>query len=168
MKGVVSLLGVLYSFPVNQRDCTCRSLHSFLSQSVSELVVAGDQKRLALGWTWMARMLNTPPILISAELVCAFLEVRLTRLLALSSALPSLTECAQQSGYYLCRRYRTQFAKMVLLMQQHFIPTLSSATAAAFASKTRVQLLVEKMLTSQFNLEVPKGAHIEQRNDFDD
>lgn len=67
----------------------------------------------------------------------------------------------------MVRRYRAQYAKLILLVQNQFLPILSSEGASAYASKTRLKTVVEKALERNFNLEMPKGAQIEQRNDFE-
>jgi nucleoporin GLE1 len=125
MKGVIALLAVLYSFPVGSNQF--------------------QEKRCSLGWTWIARTLNTPPIGITAELLCSFLE---------------------QSGIFMLNRYRNQFAKIMNLIHRQFIPKVPSSGAAAFASKTRLLLLVEKAIKSNYSLGIPKGAEIEQANNF--
>ncbi|NWX19764.1 GLE1 protein, partial [Aegotheles bennettii] len=93
---------------------------------------------LNYGWRWLSQMLNMEPLAdVTATLLFCFLEV---------------------CGNALMKLYRAQFWKMMLLIQEDYIPRIEAITSAGqMGSLTRLKQFLEESL-QQKQIPAPKGA----------
>uniref|UniRef100_A0A8C3M647 mRNA export factor GLE1 n=1 Tax=Chrysolophus pictus TaxID=9089 RepID=A0A8C3M647_CHRPC len=92
---------------------------------------------LSYGWCWLAQMLNMEPlVVVTATLLYDFLEV---------------------CGHALMKQYHCQFWKLLLLMQENYIPRIEAITnVGQKASLTRFKQFVEESLQKK-DIPLPKG-----------
>lgn len=92
---------------------------------------------LSYGWCWLAQMLNMEPlVVVTATLLYDFLEV---------------------CGNALMKHYHVQFWKLLLLMQEEYIPRIEAITnVGQKASLTRFKQFLEESLQKK-DIPLPKG-----------
>ncbi|NXN97205.1 GLE1 protein, partial [Rhinopomastus cyanomelas] len=98
----------------------------------------GHPHGLSNGWRWLAQMLNMAPMPdVTATVLFDFLEV---------------------CGNALMKQYDTQFWKMVLLMQEEYIPRIEAVTSSGqTGSLSRLKGFLQECL-QQKEVPLPKGA----------
>jgi hypothetical protein len=90
------------------------------------------------GWTWLSRILNTPPRRITPLLLHTFLEV---------------------AGYDLYKQYPNQMPKVMRVLIQDVLPRMPEA---AVASVTRLQLFLEETVIKSGTIPMPSGKHLKK------
>uniref|UniRef100_A0A673X125 mRNA export factor GLE1 n=1 Tax=Salmo trutta TaxID=8032 RepID=A0A673X125_SALTR len=96
-----------------------------------------DPHGLNNGWRWLAQMLNMEPLAdVTATLLFDFLEV---------------------CGNALMKQYQVQFWKLILLIQEEYLPRIEAVTSQGQAgSVTRLKQFLESSLRSR-QIPPPKG-----------
>ncbi|XP_041720584.2 mRNA export factor GLE1 isoform X2 [Coregonus clupeaformis] len=99
-----------------------------------------DPHGLNNGWRWLAQMLNMEPLAdVTATLLFDFLEV---------------------CGNALMKQYQVQFWKLILLIQEDYLPRIEAVTSQGQAgSVTRLKQFLESSLRSR-QIPPPKGQLI--------
>ncbi|KAJ1950871.1 hypothetical protein FBU59_000481 [Linderina macrospora] len=84
---------------------------------------SGNPMSVHYGWTWMARMMNLAPRVISPGLVMTFVEIAGTTMMA---------------------AYGKQFKKLLRILATHWVPKIPTDDPLAIASKSRLVSYLEE------------------------
>ncbi|CCI43108.1 unnamed protein product [Albugo candida] len=101
-------------------------------------------KGIQLGdcWAWLARLVNEPPHLMTGPIVLTILEV---------------------AGYELCEEYKSQFRKLMALIETQICPNLSKNAKSGAANATgQLETLLSQYKANRERFMEPEGRKLKE------
>lgn len=117
-------------------------LAAIMQTNVENNVAQIDGLNIGNCWSWIARIINEPPNLMTGSILLTILEV---------------------AGYQLSKTYKKQFTKLVHLIRTQICPNLSKNTKTGAANAAgQLETFISQYIENRYVIQVPEGSILKE------